>query len=118
LSAATADEVAAAFLKFGEVVAPIISAGASWRANPTGGAGTPCITVRPSGDVGFGLRISDDGATLRGMGGRIYHIDGTDEPRAHNESFLRELLRRLTTAAWSREDIFSKPQSSWKQNRK
>ncbi len=113
--AATAEEVAEKFSgRFPEIVTTIETTGATWRVSMQGAAGKlPCIVVAPRHDVGFGLRINELFTVIQGLDRKKYRIDALFSSE-QNESFIKELTRRLTLANWSRDNIFEEPQISWK----
>jgi hypothetical protein len=103
-------EIAAHFASyFAEVASIIEDSGSRWfisssgdgefAAAPVGGCAT--IIVRNRQDRGFGLVLSENGASLRGMRNLKFRIDDLRDD-VQCADFLRELRRRLACAGLTR----------------
>jgi hypothetical protein len=100
LSALTAEKFAG---RFPDIAALITSTGGAWRVAPQGANGQPCIVVAPRHGVGFGLKINALFTVVQ-LNRKKYRIDAFYS-QEQNDSFIKELTRRLTLANWSRDNI-------------
>jgi hypothetical protein len=123
-------EIAAHFASyFAEVASIIEDSGARWFvssagdgefvAPPVGGAAT--VIVRNRQDRGFGLVLSENGASLRGMRSLKFRLDDLRDA-VQNEDFLKELQRRLGCAGATRtvaiDTAENNSQAHWKHAKK